>query len=150
MYLIPEPMLFFIHWGACVLVTKSCLSICHPVMDCSPPDPLSMGFSRQKYWSGLPFPPPGDLPNPGIKPISPSSPALQADSLPLSHRWSPATTHSWSDKWSWNRCLDISQGVVGRGTCHPAYTKWVGGHSGPPTFHLTHIWGRYRSLCSAS
>ena len=40
---------------------------------------LSMGFSRQEYWSGLPFPPPGDLPNPGIKP---QSPALQADPLP--------------------------------------------------------------------
>ena len=34
--------------------------------------PLSMGFSRQEYWSGLPFPPPGDLPNPGIKPMSPA------------------------------------------------------------------------------
>ena len=41
--------------------------------------PLSMGFSRQEYWSGLPFPSPGDLPNPGIEP---RSPALQADSLP--------------------------------------------------------------------
>ena len=34
--------------------------------------PLSMGFPRHKYWSGLPFPPPGDLPNPGIKPVSPA------------------------------------------------------------------------------
>ena len=34
--------------------------------------PLSMEFSRQEYWSGLPFPPPGDLPNPGIKPVSPA------------------------------------------------------------------------------
>ena len=41
--------------------------------------PLSMGFPRQEYWSGLPFPSPGDLPDPGIKP---GSPALQADSLP--------------------------------------------------------------------
>ena len=40
--------------------------------------PLSMGFSRQEYWSGLPCCPPGDLPNPGIKP---RSPALQEDSL---------------------------------------------------------------------
>ena len=40
--------------------------------------PLFMGFSRQEYWSGLPCPPPGDLPNPGIKPRSPT---LQADSL---------------------------------------------------------------------
>ena len=41
--------------------------------------PLSMGFSRLEYGSGLPYPPPGDLPNPGIKP---GSPALQADSVP--------------------------------------------------------------------
>ena len=34
--------------------------------------PLSMGFSRQEYWSGLPFPSPGDLPNPGIEPVSPT------------------------------------------------------------------------------
>ena len=42
--------------------------------------PLSMEFSRQEYWSGLPFPPPGYLPDPGIEP---RSPALQADSLPF-------------------------------------------------------------------
>ena len=41
--------------------------------------PLSMGFHRQEYWSGLTFPSPGDLPDTGIKP---ESPALQADSLP--------------------------------------------------------------------
>ena len=39
---------------------------------------LSMGFSRQEDWSGLPFPTPGDLPDPGIEPASPVSPALQA------------------------------------------------------------------------
>ena len=44
---------------------------------------LSMGFSRQEYWSGLPFPSPGDLPNPGIEP---RSLALQADSYHLSHQ----------------------------------------------------------------
>ena len=48
--------------------------------------PLSMGFSRQEYWSGLPFPPPGDLSNPGIKP---RSPALAADSFPLSCPYQP-------------------------------------------------------------
>ena len=51
--------------------------------------PLSVGFSRQKYWSGLPCPPPRDLPDPGIKPASPVPPALQVDPLPLSHRRSP-------------------------------------------------------------
>ena len=44
--------------------------------------PLSMRFSRQEYWSGLPSPPPGDLPDPGIKSVSPASSALKVDSLP--------------------------------------------------------------------
>ena len=56
------------------LVAKSCATLCDP-MDCSPPG-SSMGFPRQEYWSGLPFPPPEDLPDPGIKPMSPVSPAL--------------------------------------------------------------------------
>ena len=43
-----------------------------------------MEFSRPEYWSGYPFPSPGDLPNPGIKPVSP---ALQADSLPAEPQW---------------------------------------------------------------
>ena len=54
---------------------------------CQPP--LSMRFSRQEYWSGLPCSPPRDLPNPGIKPTSPVASALQADSLLLSHEGSP-------------------------------------------------------------
>ena len=44
--------------------------------------PLSMGVSSQEYWSGLPFPPPGDFPDAGIKPASSVAPALQADFLP--------------------------------------------------------------------
>ena len=50
--------------------------------------PLSTEFSRQEYWSGLPFPSPGDLPDPGIKP---GSPALQADSYHLSHKRIPTS-----------------------------------------------------------
>ena len=53
-------------------VTKLCPTLCDH-MDCSRQAPLSMEFSRQEYWSGLPFPPPGDLPDPGIKPMSPAS-----------------------------------------------------------------------------
>jgi len=49
--------------------------------------PLSMGFSQQENWSGLPCPPPEDLPDPEIKPVSP---ALQADSLLLSNGGSPS------------------------------------------------------------
>ena len=51
--------------------------------------PLSVGFPRQEYWSGLPSLPPEDLPNPGIESVSPVSPALQKDSLPLSHQGKP-------------------------------------------------------------
>ena len=47
------------------------------------------GIPQQEYWRGLPFPSPGDLPRPGIKPESPASPSLQADSLPLNHLRSP-------------------------------------------------------------
>ena len=43
--------------------------------------PLSMGFPRQEYWGGLPFPSPGDLPNPGIEPVSPTHPALAGEFL---------------------------------------------------------------------
>ena len=56
--------------------------------------PLSMGFSRQGYWSGLPFPSPGDLPDPGIESTSPATPALQVDSLLLSH---------WMNPFLWQR-----------------------------------------------
>ena len=52
--------------------------------------PLSVEFSMQEYWSGLPCPAPGDLPNPGSVPMSPVVPPLQVDSLPLSHHRSPS------------------------------------------------------------
>ena len=61
-----------------VLVAQSCLTLCDPLgVACQ--TPLSVEFSRQEYWSGQPLPSPGDLPDPGIKPGSPS---LQVDSLP--------------------------------------------------------------------
>ena len=60
------------------LVTQSCSTLVAPwTVACQ--TPLPMGFSRQEYWRGLPFPSPGDLPSPGLEP---RSPALQADSLP--------------------------------------------------------------------
>ena len=52
-------------------------------------DPLSKGFFRQDYWTVLPFPSPGDLPDSGIKSVFPMSPASWADSLPLNHLGSP-------------------------------------------------------------
>ena len=54
----------------CCLVAKLCPILCNPMVACQAP--LSMGFSRQEYWSGLPFPSPGDLPYPGIEPAFPT------------------------------------------------------------------------------
>ena len=59
-----------------LLDTRSCPILCDP-KDCSDQAPLSMGFSRQEYWSMLPFPSPGHLSDPWIKPLST---ALQTDS----------------------------------------------------------------------
>ena len=61
--------------------------------------PLSMGFSRQEYWSGLPCPPPGGLPNPGIKPTSPMSPALVG--------WFLTTRATWESPKAWLLDLNI-------------------------------------------
>ena len=72
------------------LKTSLCVCVNHSVMSASVITwtvacqfPLSMEFSRPEYWSGLPFPPPGDLPHPEIEP---GSPTLQADSLSLSYK----------------------------------------------------------------
>ena len=80
--------------GVCVLVAQSCLTVCNP-LDPARQDLLSMGFSRQGYQSGLPFPPPEDLPDSGIrsdlgiKSTSPSSLAWQVDALLMGHRRRP-------------------------------------------------------------
>ena len=69
----------------CVQSRQSCLTLGDPMDSVARQAPLSMGFSRQEYWSGLPWPPPGDLPDSGIKLPSLQSPSSQADSLQLSH-----------------------------------------------------------------
>ena len=93
-------------------VAQSCPSLRDPV-DCSLPGSSIHGwFSRQEYWSGLPFPPPADLPSPGIKP---RSPALQADSLPAEPQGKPKNTGAGS--------LSLLQGIfltqeLNRGLLH--------------------------------
>ena len=72
----------------CMLVTQLYLSLCNPV-DCSPPGSSVHGIVQARTLEWLPFPPPGDLSDPGIEPASPVSRALQVDSLLLSHRGSP-------------------------------------------------------------
>ena len=70
--------------------------------------PLTMEVSKQKYWSGLSLPTPGDLPHPGIQPASPASPAL-ADSLPLPHLGSPDTGEQCPGKqqFSLSKVIDM-------------------------------------------
>ena len=69
---------YVLNGGGGGLVAKSCPTLVTPwTVACQAS--LSMGFTRQEYWSGLPFLSPGDLPDPGIEP---GSPALQADDLP--------------------------------------------------------------------
>ena len=68
----------------CAKLLQQCLTLCNP-MDCSPPG--SMGFSRQEHWGGLPWPPPGDLPNPGIEPTSLMSPALAGGFFTTGATW---------------------------------------------------------------
>ena len=70
----------------CMLTTQSCPTLCDPMDYIARQAPVSMGFSRQEYWSGLPFPSPGNPPKPGIEP---RSTALQADSLPPQYLGSP-------------------------------------------------------------
>ena len=80
---------------ACIL---SFLQLCHP-MDYTGQAPLSMGFSRQEYWSGLPFPPPVDLPDPGIEPTSPALAGRFFTMKPSRKPYSPShpgpKTHHW-------------------------------------------------------
>ena len=68
------------------LVIKSCLTLATP-WTAAPQAPLCMGFSRQAYWNGLPFPSPWDLPRPGIEPASLTSPALAGGFFTTSATW---------------------------------------------------------------
>ena len=86
--------LLTVAWSGGGLVAKSCPTLA-TMWTVACQAPLSMGFSRQEYWSGLPFPSPGDLPKPGIKP---GSPALHADSL-LTKLWGkPSHSFPWEGK----------------------------------------------------
>ena len=69
--------------------------------------PLSMGFFRQECWSGLPCPPPRDLPDPGIEATSLVAPALQAGSLPLSHQQKPQEGSGMCFNYNQNKKIQL-------------------------------------------
>ena len=95
---------------------------------------LSIGFSRQEYWSGLPFPSPGDLPDPGIEP---RCRVLQAEALPSEPPWALKKArrlkfrnlvlfYVWEDArvWThWSRSFDVHLSSLGPGSC--VFTTWV-------------------------
>ena len=78
-----------------VLCQFSCVQLCATPWTVAFLAPLSVGFSRQEYWSGWPCPPPGTLAHPGIKPASLMSPALAGGSLPLEPPEKPQTSPSF-------------------------------------------------------
>ena len=71
----------------CVLSHFSCVRLFATPWTVTCQAPLSMESSRREYWNGLPCPPPGDLPDPGIKPVSPVSPTLAGGSFTTSINW---------------------------------------------------------------
>ena len=72
---------------ACVLSRFTHVRLCATLWTLAPQVPLSVGLSVQKYWNGLPYPPPGDLPSPGIKPKSLMSPASAGVIFTTSATW---------------------------------------------------------------
>ena len=89
---------------------------------------LAMEFFRQQYWSRLPFPPPGGLPNPGMEPASPASPALQADSLQLSHQGKPTSMVAKSLQSCLTLCDPIDGSPPGSPWDSPGKNTGVGCH----------------------
>ena len=97
---------------------------------------LSTGFSRQESWSGLPCLPPGDLLDPGIEPVLPAAPALQADSLPWSHWQGPDQTPECKSHSCWSlRGLALSPteamplagpGIIRLEICHSHWPQASG------------------------
>ena len=100
---IPTSYLFYIYMCVCMSMhVQSCPTLCDPVVvACQAP--LSMGFSRQESWSGLPFPSPGDLPDPGIEPMVSCVSCISKWVLhQLSHQGSPYFTYGnilWVGDW---------------------------------------------------
>ena len=81
--------------SVCVLHHFSCVQLFATLWIIAPQAPLSMGFSQQEHWSGLSYPPPGDLPNPGIEPQPPVTPELQVNLLPAEPSGKPWAKKKW-------------------------------------------------------
>ena len=100
-----------IYMSVCVLSRFSCVQLCATPWILACQAPLSMGFFRQEYWNGLPCPPPGDLPNPEIKPVAS---AFQADSLPLSPPGKPMRLLVYYKSYIWTADEEAHRARPGR------------------------------------
>ena len=103
--------------------------------------PLSVGFSRQEYWSALPFPPPGDLPDPGIKPTSLMSPALAGRFFTTSATWElHADPNSFvgfiQPTVEWQIWFQANLHLCGKAYCHLAEVRMHGPSPIPETLPL--------------
>ena len=100
--------------------------------------PLSMGFSQQEYWSVMPFPPPGDLPDPGIEPASLTSPALAGGLFTTSATWDALNEPTWSNSSlselplqvsksfsSYQLCFGVFCGLSGITSALPHHRTWL-------------------------
>ena len=126
-------------WCVPMCCAESCLTLCDP-MDCiACQAPLSMRFSRQEYWSGLPFPSPGDLPHPGLEPTSPA----------LAGGFFTTVLPNQIKAPGW---ITNSSDLQGQhpGGVHTAVS--ASGHTpGPPVAQLlSHIWASYKCTRSAT
>ena len=111
-------------WNArAFMLSCSALSLCNP-MDCNPQAPLSIGFSRQEYQSGLPFPTSGELPDPGIEPASLVSPAS------LYCRQILATLSYLGSAEARKSRIKVPARQVSSGGLLPWHSRWLPSHSG--------------------
>ena len=114
-------------WHVCVLSHFSCIRLFVTLWTVGSRLLCPWGFSRQENWSELPCPPPGNLFNPGNEPVSPVTPALQVNSLPLSYQGSPTpgiVPYNWE------------------GMCNPSFSrksKRFGSYFQCPSFQGSHL-----------
>ena len=127
----------------CVLVVQSCPTLYNPVTAACQV-PLSMEFSSQEYWSGLPFPSPGNLLDPWINPVSP---ALQEDSLSVAQSclfatpWTAAhqASQSNTNPWSPPKLMSIESVMPPNHLLSPS----------PPAFNLSQHQGLFQGVSSS-
>ena len=122
-------------------VAKLCSTPCDPMDGCCQA-PLSMWFSRQEYWIGLPFPFPGDLPDPGIVSAPPMSPALACGFFTTDPPGKPLL--GWLGQRQYNKFIQISLQV----SCTDFYAEQTFRKS--LGFCITYIFVSYLEICNSS